>query len=301
MTTATAAGVAERARSLAHLELRVDHLLDGLLQGDHLGITRGAGSEAGDARGYQPGDDARRIDWALSARTGSTHVRDTVADRELETWVVVDGSASLDFGTASCEKRDLALAAVASIGLLTARAGNRLGAITFDGEGSRVVPPRAGRDAVMVLLHQLDRRPRAAEGAGSGSLADALRRSRSVARRRGLVVVVSDLMDTSDWARELRAASAHHDLVVAEVADPREDELPRVGLLTLVDPETGRRSEIQTENPRLRRRFAAAAAQRRTDARAAVRAAGADHLQLSTDRDWLVDVVRFVTTRKRLR
>jgi uncharacterized protein (DUF58 family) len=302
VTTRTAPGAAEvaaRAEALRRLELRVTRKLDGLLAGDHEGSVRGAGSEAGDAREYQPGDDARRIDWNLTARSGRTHVRDTIADRELETWLVVDGSASLDFGTAGCEKRDLALSTAAAFGMLAARGGNRVGAVVFDGAETKVVPPRAGRDAVMALLSRLERRPRDVEG--TGDLAGALRRARLAARRRGVVVVVSDLMDDSDWAAELRVASARHDVVVVELRDPREDELPDSGLLTLVDPETGRRVEVQTAAVRVRERFAAAAAARRDAHRRAVLSTGADHLVLSTDRDWLPDVARFVSTRRRVR
>lgn len=299
MTAPSAASVAARADALRRLELRVSRKIDGLISGDHEGLVRGAGSEAGDAREYQPGDDARRIDWNLTARSGRTHVRDTVADRELETWLVIDGSASLDWGTAEIEKRDLALTSAAAFGLLAARGGNRVGAVVFDGAGARVIEPRAGRDAVMALLSRLERRPRDVEG--TGDLAAAIRRMRLVARRRGVLVVVSDLMDDSDWAGELRVASARHDVVVVELRDPREDELPASGLLTLVDPESGRRVEVQTATGRVRERFAAAAAERRAEHRRSVQSAGASHLVLSTDRDWLPEVAHFLSSRRRVR
>jgi len=299
MSVTTGDSPASREATLRRLELLVMRKLDGMLQGDHQGLLPGAGAEPGEGRLYQPGDDVRRIDWNLTARSNAPHVRDTVADRELETWLVVDGSASLDFGTANCEKRDLGLAAAAAFGFLTARAGNRIGAVVFDGDGTTVRPPRPGRDAVLALLHRLEQRPRATEG--TADLAVALRRTRLAARRRGLVVVVSDLLDGSDWSRELRALSMRHDVVVAHVGDPRERELPPVGLLMLVDPETGRTREVQTASKKLRERFATAAqTQWETNARA-VRVAGASHLALSTDRDWVLDVVRFVAARKRRR
>ncbi len=289
-------------KRLRQLDLLVNRKLDGLLTGDYQGYVRGPGSEAGDARQYQPGDDARRIDWSLTARTNTTHVRDTIADRELETWLVVDGTASLDFGTANCEKRDLALAAAAAFGFLTSRAGNRVAAVCFDGETTEVRPPRSGRDAVLALLHHIEQRPRVDERTdGRGSLADALQRAGRVARRRGLVVVVSDLLDGSDWPRELRSIATRHEVVVAQICDPREAELPPVGLLTLVDPETGRRQEVQTNSKKLRERFATAAAEQRATITRAVRSSGAGHLILSTDRDWLVDVARFTHARRRRR
>ena len=295
----SAVELAEGELTLRQLELVITRVLDGLLHGDHRGLVPGAGTEAGEGRVYQPGDDVRRIDWNLTARTTITHVRDTIAERELEMWFVVDGTASLDFGTARYEKRRLAMAAVAAFGFLAARGGNRIGAIVYDGDGSTVLPPRAGREGVLGLLRRLDRRERAGEG--THPLADALRRVRHVAKRRGLIVVVSDLLDRSDWPKELRALSARHDVVVAQPRDPREDELPPVGLLMLVDPETGRRREVQTGSAKVRKRFADAAAAQRAEAARSVRAAGAAHLDLSTDRAWLMDVVRFTIARRRRR
>ena len=298
-TSIGAAAVTRHADALAHLELLVTRKLDGLVSGDHEGLQRGAGSEPADARVYEPGDDARRIDWNLTARTNSTYVRDTIADRELETWLVIDSTASLDFGTAVTEKRDLALAAAGAYGLLTARAGNRVGAVLFDGSETQILPPRAGRDAMMAILKRLERRPRAGEH--PGSLADAIRRFRLVARRRGALVVISDLMDNSDWDREVRAATRRYDVSIVEIRDPREDELPPVGLITLVDPETGTRLEVQSDSSRLRARFAEAAAQRRAETRMRVKRTGAAHLTLSTDRDWLRDIVRHTASQRRLR
>jgi uncharacterized protein (DUF58 family) len=285
--------------TLRQLEMAVTRALDGLLHGDFRGLVPGAGSEAGEGRLYQPGDDVRRIDWNLTARTTVPHVRDTIAERELETWFVVDGTASLDFGTARYEKRWLAMTAVAAFGFLAARGGNRVGAVVFDGNGTTVLPPRHGREAVLALLRRLEQRDRADEGVTP--LGDALRKVRHLARRRGLVVVVSDLLDGGDWAKELKALSARHDVVVAQPRDPREDALPPVGLLTLVDPETGARREVQTASRKVRERFAEAAAEQRDAQARAVRAAGAAHLDLSTDRAWLLDVVRFVVARRRRR
>jgi uncharacterized protein (DUF58 family) len=295
----TAVDLAAGEMTLRQLELAVTRALDGLLHGDFRGLVPGAGSEAGEGRLYQPGDDVRRIDWNLTARTTVPHVRDTIAERELETWIVVDGTASLDFGTARYEKRWLAMTAVAAFGFLAARGGNRIGAVVFDGDGTTVLPPRHGRAAVLALLRRLERRERAGEGVTP--LADALRKVRHLARRRGLVVVVSDLLDDGDWAKELRALSARHDVVVVQPRDPREDDLPPVGLLTLVDPETGARREVQTASRKVRERFAAAAAEQRASQARTVRAAGAAHLELATDRDWLLDVVRFVVARRRRR
>lgn len=290
-------GALRQETNLRRLELAITHRLDGLLHGDHQAFSRGAGFEIGEARVYTPSDDARRIDWNLSARSNEVHVRDTIAERELETWLVVDATASLDFGTARWEKRDLALTAAATFGLLGAKAGHRTAALIFDSVGTQVVPPRGGRDAVLQLLRRLDGRPRAE--AGQASLTTALRQCRAAARRRGRVVVISDLIDGGEWPRELRHVSSRHDVVVAQVADPREWELPAVGLLMVEDPETGRRVEVQTSDPRFRARFCDAARSRQQATAAAVRASGARHLSLSTDRDWMTDLVTFARSHRR--
>lgn len=285
---------------LRKLELAVTRRLDGMLQGDHQGLVPGPGSEPGEARSYQPGDDVRRMDWNVTARTGIAHVRTPVADRELETWVIADLSASLDFGTASCEKRDLVVASVAAVGHLTARAGNRIGALLLHGEHTARVPARPGRDHLNALLHQVAVAPRA-DGGGPTDLAAAVVLLDRLARRRGVVVVISDFVGTPGWERPLRALSARHDTLAIEVVDPRELSLPDVGVLCLVDPETGRRLEVQTSDERLRDRFEAAAAAQRRDVAASLRRAGVDHLVLRTDRDWLVDLVGFVDRRRRRR
>jgi uncharacterized protein (DUF58 family) len=292
-------GSGSNADVLLHrLELTVRRRLDGLLQGDHLGLVPGSGTEAGDSRTYHPGDDVRRMDWPVTARTQVPHVRETIADRELETWAVLDLSASLDFGTADCEKRDLAIAGLAAVSHLTVRGGNRLGAVVTTGERVDRYPATAGRLAADRLLRAVVATPRAA-GGRRGDLAAALESLRRPPRRRGLVVVISDFLGDADWERPLRGLSAQHELLAVEVVDPRELELADVGLLTVVDPETGQTLEVPTGNAEVRRRFAEGAAAQRREIAAALRRAGAGHLRLQTDRDWLADVVRYVAHRRR--
>ncbi len=299
----------ERVReSLRRLELSVTRRLDGLLQGDYRGLVPGHGTEPGETREYTAGDDVRRIDWNVTARLQHTHVRETIADRELETWILVDRSPSLDFGTAQMEKRELAIAAVATVGFLTARIGNRLGAILVDGRTIGEWPARQGRAHLMALLHKLTtdapspattradlsdapRRP--------ADLAAGIARMANPAHRRGLAVVVSDLLAPPGWERELKRLTMRHDVLVVEVVDPRELELPEVGLLTVIDTESGRIREINTRSRKVRDRYAVAAREQREANAKAVRDSGADHLVLRTDRDWLFDVVRFVALRRR--
>ncbi len=291
---------------LRALEYTVRRRLDGLLQGNHLGLVPGPGTEAGEARPYQPGDDVRRMDWAVTARTTEPHIRETVADRELETWLAIDLSASLDFGTAECDKRELAVAAAAALAHLTRGGGNRIGAVVSTGADIVRIPARGGLFHARGLVKRIAQVPRAPEGT-RGDLTGILEQLRRPPRRRGLVVVVSDFLGLRegsgdgglfDWERPLRALSARHDLLAVEVLDPRDVELPDIGTVVLADPETGRQKEVVT-TPLLRREFAAAASAHREDVASALRRTGAGHLVLRTDRDWVADVVRFVVARKR--
>ncbi|HET8582675.1 MAG TPA: DUF58 domain-containing protein [Jatrophihabitans sp.] len=289
---------------LRRLEFTVRNKLDGLLQGNYLGLVPGAGTEAGESRPYVPGDDVRRMDWPVTARTTVPHIRQTVADRELETWLVVDLSPSLDFGTGRTEKRELVLAALTALVHLTVRGGNRVGAVVGNGEQSYLLPARAGRAHAQHLMRRIATTPRAAQ-AGRNDLAGLLERLRRPQRRRGLVAVVSDFLDgtTGDgpapWERPLRGLSDRHQLLAVEVLDPRELALEAAGLVTFVDPETGRQLEVQTSDPTLRKQYAVAAAAQRERIATSLRHAGAAHLQLRTDRDWITDVVRFVVARRK--
>ncbi|MGC4876585.1 DUF58 domain-containing protein [Micromonospora sp. DT43] len=305
---------------LRRLELTVTRRLNGLLHGQYRGLLPGPGSEPAGSREYRPGEDeVRRMDWAVTARTAVPHVRQVDADRELTTWVLVDSSASMDFGTAELDKRELAVAAVAAVGFLTAGIGNRLGAQVLRADGVRRFPARSGRTHLLGLLRALLTAPRATEpddrsrpatgqAVAAAELADGLDAVHRVANQRGLVVVVSDFLDglpddpdePPPWERTLRRLSARHQVLAIEVTDPRELELPDVGLITLVDPETGRRREVCTSDRRLRERYAAAAAVQRDQVRQALRRSAATHLALRTDRDFSADIVRHVHAQRRL-
>ena len=317
-------GLARSEAVLSRLQLLVTRKLDGLLQGDYVGLLPGPGSEAGESREYRPGDDVRRMDWPVTARTTTPHVRRTVADRELETWMAIDLSASLDFGTAQWLKRDLVIAAATAMAHLTVRGGNRIGAVVGTGSGApstaesgrpwrrrrqpAAAPPQApivrmparpGRKEAQGLLRAIARTEVRPGRADLGELIDRLNRP---PRRRGVAVIISDFLAPVDsWSRTVRKLGVRHDVVAIEVVDPRELELPDVGVLVLVDPETGSLHEVQTADPVLRQRYADAAGQQRGEIARALRAAGAAHLRLRTDTDWLLDIVRFVAAQRHAR
>ena len=217
---------------LRRLELDVTRRLDGLLQGDYRGLVSGLGSEAGEARMYTPGDDVRRMDWNVTARMNEAHVRESIADRELETTTLVDLSPSLDFGTSQHTKADLAVAAVAAVrnpdrpdGQPSRRDSQRRGDTARH-------PSRLGRRHLMSVLHRL---AVAEPQPGPALLAEGLHRLAGPGRRGGLAVVISDLLSPG-WADPLRAVTLRHDTLVIEIVDPRELALPDVGLIELADP-----------------------------------------------------------------
>ncbi len=210
--------------------------------------------------------------------------------------MVVDLSASLDFGTTGCEKRDLAVAAAAAITHLTSGGGNRIGAVVATGAATTRIPARGGRIHSQSMLRTIATTPSAADGV-RGDLLGAIESLRRPQRRRGMAVVISDFLGDIDWERSLRAIAARHDILAIEVLDPRDLHLPDIGDVVLHDPESGRTKEFSV-TPRLRADFAEAAAQHRDDVERALRRCGAPRLTLRTDGDWIADVVRFVSSRR---
>ena len=281
------------------LDLVLARRAAGALPGERRAAGRGAGTELMQFRPYQPGDDVRRLDAAASARTGLPHVRDMVPERTLTTWVVLDVSASMAWGTAARLKSDVAEGVAHVVGRLAVRRAGRVALLTCGAPEVRLLAPTAGRSALVALRRALaggvapDGQPPAPD-----ALAATLRRVALLARGPGLVVAISDFREGAQhevrpaWARALGALAGRHDVLAVEVADPREAELPNVGHLVLVDPETGKRAEADTSSDALRRRFAAAELARRDAVAAALRRARARHVVVSTDGDWLRDLGR---------
>ncbi len=295
--------------ALRRLELTIVRRLDGLLHGGHQGLLPGPGSEPGDSRVYVPGeDDVRRMDWAVTARTTVPHVRDLVADRELETWALADLSASMDFGTADLEKRDLVIAAVGAIGFLASRIGDRFGAYALHAGQVHRFPAQPGRPSLYALLRALAAAPRGVPGGDDTSLAEGIELLSRARRRAGMRVVVSDFLDPVDpaspeaerpWERPIRRLAARHQVLAVEVLDPRELELPDIGRVTLTDPETGRTADVFLSR-RIRADYARAAALQRESTRVALRRCGVSHLVLRTDEDWVFAIAQFVLRQRRI-
>jgi uncharacterized protein (DUF58 family) len=280
---------------LRALEVSIGRRMGGLLAGDYRSAVLGDGTELAQVRPYVPGDDVRRIDWNVTARTGETHVRVQLAERVLVTWLVLDTSPSMQFGTADRRKADVAEGVAIAIGHVATRRGNRLGLVTFGDRGPRSLPPRQGRLGLIGLLEALrEERVDGEERVGATSLGEALRRTGSMARQRAVVVVVSDFRGPVDWRRPLLELAGRHEVVAIEIRDPREQELPNAGVLWLVDPETGRQVRADTRNERLRARFAVAATEERAQLTRTLASAGSRHVVLTTSGDWLRSLAVFL-------
>jgi uncharacterized protein (DUF58 family) len=270
---------------LRALDATIGRRVSSLLAGDFRSHGLGAGVELAQVREYVPGDDVRRIDWNVTARTQVPHVREFVAERVLTTWLVLDASASMTFGTADRRKYDVAEGVALAIGHVATRHGNALGVYLFGDAEERVTRPAQGRAGLLALLLALRLQPPPA--GRPASLGAAIRQVDRVAGRGRLVVLVSDFRGARDWDQPLLELCGRHEVVAIEIRDPREQELPDVGELWLVDPETGRQLRADTRSRRLRERFAAAAAEERAEVARAISRAGARHIVLSTAGDWL--------------
>lgn len=288
------------AALLRKVELTVRRRVDGLLAGDHRSWALGDGTELAQVRPYVPGDDVRLIDWNVTARTGEPHIRVNVAERAVETWLLLDTSASMTFGTADRRKWDVAEGVSLAVGHFAVRRGNRLALATFGDRNPAASPPRQGNRGLLALLLALRREPDL-EPLGPTSLGAALRRLGQRARRRAVIVIVSDFRGPRDWRPPLLQLASRHDVVAIEIRDPREDALPNVGDLWLVDPESGRQLRVDTRSRKLRERFGAEASAERADLARELRSLGVPHLALSTSGDWLRRLVGFVQTEGRRR
>lgn len=275
--------------------------------GDERSLVRGAGLELAEVREYQPGDDVRHIDWNITARTEQPYVREAYAERGLDVWLLIDLSASVAWGTAQCLKRDRAIELAAVAGQLLGRRGNRVGALMFAQQPLALVPPAAGRTHLLRLLGSLGKvaQQHATQPLqGRTDLGAALRQAAVILRRRSLVLVISDLLVADGWQTALSQLAQRHEVIVARLSDPREQQLPDVGLITLEDPETGGQLVVNTSDRALRERFQQAAEAQAVQLHRDVATSAADQLVLSTDTALLPTLVRFLSlraTRRRLR
>ena len=288
---------ADAAALLTRLEWTVLRRLDGLLQGDHRTLMRGAGLDLADLREYQHHDDVRHIDWNVTARLQQPYVRQFTEDRELSAWFLVDLSASVDFGSDQFTKRRIAREFVGVLARLLTRHGNRVGALLYGTSVDTVLPARGGRTHVLELLQRMA--ARASEtSAGATDLRDLLGSAARHIKRRSTVFVVSDFISPPGWEAALGQLAMRHEVTAVRLFDPLEMEMPDLGLLTMKDAETGEEIVVDTHDAGFRRRFKAAAERRETALRQSLAKAGVDTLELATDDDLVDSIRRFADLRK---
>jgi uncharacterized protein (DUF58 family) len=274
--------------------------LDGWLQGDYRTMFRGQGLDLADIREYVAGDDVRHIDWNVTARMDSPYVREYHEDREITAHFLLDVSPSVDFGTAEALKRDLLIDFVAVLSRLLTRHGNRVGAVIYGKGVERIIPARTGRMQVLRLINELQQRPRLAE-APATALAELLDTGLRSIKRRSLVFVISDFFSTPGWERPLTLLVRNHEVLAIRLTDPREREIPEIGMVVMNDAETGEHLWVDTSDRGFRRRFEDVVRKREEMLATAFRRAGVDALELDTETDLVRSVVRFAQMRKQRR
>ena len=279
-------------RKVRRIEIATNRLVDQGVAGEYHSVFKGRGVELDEVRPYEPGDDVRSIDWNVTARTGTPHVKRYVEERDLTVFVVVDVSGSLSYGSRAILKRELAAEVAALLAFAAVRNQDRVGAALVSDRLELFLPPRRRRTHVLRLVREILGRP----SHGATDLDAGLGAVLSVLRKRSVLFVLSDFLDTS-CATALKQAAARHDLIVLEVVDPKDDELPAVGPVVLQDAETGRRAVVSGR--RLARDHARRRAHQRDELRQLTRRLGVDHLELRTDRPYLAPLVSFFERRRR--
>ena len=292
----------ELFRKIRHVEVRTRGLVDDVFGGEYHSAFKGRGIEFAEVPPYQYGDDVRSIDWNVSARTGEPHVKLFEEEREQTLMLVVDVSGSEDFGSGEGAKRDLAAEVCAVLGFSALRNSDKVGLVLFTDRVERTVPPKKGKRHVLRLLRDLFAHEPQSRGTDIAAALDHVLR---VQRRRAIVILVSDFLvpkgAETGVSRSLRVLAQKHDVVAIRLVDPREEELPAVGLLRVVDAETGRATLVDTSSRAVRRAFLRRATTRAARAEAALKGARVDHVTLRTDEDYVEPLSSFFLRRVKKR
>jgi len=287
----------EVLRQIRRLQLKARRAVEDLLGGEYHSVFKGAGLAFEEVREYQPGDDIRAIDWNVTARMGHPFIKRFVEERELTVLLAVDCSASHLFGTRTQQKREVAAELAAVLAFSAVSNNDRVGLVQFTDRIERFVPPGKGARHVLrlirdVLFHQ-------PHHAGT-SLREGLDFINRIQRRRAIVFLFSDFLDEG-YELSFKRAGRRHDLIAVRVTDPREEELPAVGLLQVEDAETGERVLLDTASRQVRNAYQAAALGRRETVQQLARVSGTDLIEVSTEGGHLESLIRFFRLRERRR
>ena len=298
MNMSTSATTPEKI--LLRLDWHVIRRLDGLLQGDYRSLFYGFGVDFADLREYQPEDDIRYIDWNVTARMNTPYVRQYLEDREITAWFLLDMSPSMDFGTVQnqIEKRTMLVDFVAVLARLMTRHGNRVGAMMFGSRIQHTVPARSGRVQVLRLINDMLKQPRLSNVPRT-DLTSFFQDALYSIKRRSLIFVISDFVSEPGWERPLNMLGQKHEVVAIRLTDPRETELPDVGMVVMEDAETGEQLFVDTHDSKFRKRFFDAAQKREDELNLLFKRANVDVMSLSTDDDLVKAILRFAKRREK--
>jgi uncharacterized protein (DUF58 family) len=284
----------ETVQKIRRIKIRTRALLDSGIVGAYHAVFKGRGMEFAEVREYEPGDDVRTIDWNVTARMGAPYVKKFVEERDLTLLLLVDVSGSNRFGSRFIVKRDFAAELTAVFAFSAVANHDRVGAVLFTDRIESYIAPDRGRDHALRIVRDV----LALEPKGRGTdLAGALGFARRVLKRRGIVAVLSDFQ-AREYERPLGILRRRHDVIAVHLADPAENEVPDVGLVTLYDPETGERRVVDTSDPTVRQRLRATTL---SEAKEIFRRAGVDVLPLSTDKSYDKPLAAFFKAREKRR
>jgi uncharacterized protein (DUF58 family) len=285
---------------LLRLEWKVIRRLDGLFQGDYRTLFYGDGIDFADLREYQVGDDIRHIDWNVTARMNSLHVRQYVEDRDITAWFLIDLSPSMQFGPLDRPKESVLIDLVATLSRLLTRKGNRVGAILYNNQIYRSIEPRGGRTQVLRLIRELLKETEA-PAKTTTDLTVLFNAALNTIKKHTLVFVISDFLSLPGWTKSLSILGRRNELIGIRLWDPREVKLPDAGLIFVEDAETGEQLRVDTSNPEFRRRFFEAAEYRAAELNQNLKRAGVDHFAISTEQDLVHAILRMAAIRKKRR
>ena len=284
---------AELMRKVRRIEIATNRLVDQGVAGDYHSVFKGRGMEFAEVRPYQPGDDVRTIDWNVTARMGSPFIKKYVEERDLTVFLAVDVSGSLHFGSRAILKREMAAEIAALLAFAAVRNQDRVGAALLSDKLELFLPPRRRRTHVLRMVREILDRP----ARGETDLEKGLQAVLGTLKRRAVLFLISDFLDAACPAA-LKAAAARHDVIVVEIVDPRDNELPVSGPVVLEDAETGRVALVDG-SPRGARLHRERRERERQELSRLTRKLGVDHLELRTDRPYVNTLLAFFEQRRK--
>ena len=289
----------ELAEKIKRIEITARHLVTDSLAGEYHSVFKGMGMEFDEMRPYSPGDDVRRIDWNVTARMNTPYIRKYQEERELTVFLAVDASGSSDFGTTGQFKRELAAELAAVLSFAATTNNDKVGLLIFTDKPELIVPPRKGKRHVLRMVRDL--LVFTPEGRGT-SIESALDTINRVVKRRSITFLISDfLVEPETLRRPLAATNRRHDVIALDLHDPMEHQIPDVGLMALEDAETGELEWVDTSNKAWREAFEARTLDLEQQKRRLLSSLAIDHIQISTDKDYVVELNQFFARRSRRR